>query len=367
MNIKAKNVDVQTKHRDSNIELFRIITMIMIVAHHYVVNSGLLNVMYNGSLNTQSIFLFIFGAWGKIGINCFVFITGYFTCKSSITVKKFLKLLFEIMFYRVAIYMIFAISGYEKVSIINIIKLFIPVRDVSDAFAQCYLVFFLFIPFINILLNNLTQKKHILLIVLSLFTYTFLASVPRFNVTMNYVSWFIVLYFISSYVRLYPKSVFNNVKFWFITQLICVVLSIISIFLSLYFGKIWGFENAYYFIVDSNKILAVVTAFSLFMFFKNLKIKYNKFINIVASSTFGVLLIHANSDAMRQWLWNDALNNVGMYNSPYLYIHAIGSVLAIFTICVIIDQIRIQLIEKPFLKLWDFSFEKFKNVRYISK
>lgn len=31
--------------RDSNIELFRIITMIMIVAHHYVVNSGLMDIV----------------------------------------------------------------------------------------------------------------------------------------------------------------------------------------------------------------------------------------------------------------------------------------------------------------------------------
>lgn len=29
--------------RSSNIELFRILSMLMIVAHHYVVNSGLMN------------------------------------------------------------------------------------------------------------------------------------------------------------------------------------------------------------------------------------------------------------------------------------------------------------------------------------
>ena len=31
------------KQRDSSIELFRIITMLMIVAHHYIVNSGVLS------------------------------------------------------------------------------------------------------------------------------------------------------------------------------------------------------------------------------------------------------------------------------------------------------------------------------------
>lgn len=33
------------KVRDSNLELYRIIVMLLIVAHHYVVNSGLLDVM----------------------------------------------------------------------------------------------------------------------------------------------------------------------------------------------------------------------------------------------------------------------------------------------------------------------------------
>lgn len=37
------------KVRDSNLELYRIIVMLLIVAHHYVVNSGLLDVMPQSS------------------------------------------------------------------------------------------------------------------------------------------------------------------------------------------------------------------------------------------------------------------------------------------------------------------------------
>ena len=76
------------KERASGIELFRIISMLLIVAHHYVVNSGIQDLMYENPLSANSIFLFLFGAWGKTGINCFVLITGYFMCKSKITSKK---------------------------------------------------------------------------------------------------------------------------------------------------------------------------------------------------------------------------------------------------------------------------------------
>ena len=77
------------ENRESNIELYRIVLMLLIIAHHYVVNSGLLDVIYNNQLSANSIFWSIFGAWGKVGINCFLLITGYYMCTSKITLKKF--------------------------------------------------------------------------------------------------------------------------------------------------------------------------------------------------------------------------------------------------------------------------------------
>lgn len=79
MNDKA--IKQNNNQRESNLELFRIIAMFFIVAHHYVVNSGLTS--SNSPLITnpfcvKSIFYFCFGAWGKTGINCFVLITGFF-------------------------------------------------------------------------------------------------------------------------------------------------------------------------------------------------------------------------------------------------------------------------------------------------
>ena len=77
--------------------------MLLIVAHHYVVNSGLTAAdgpIYASPMSGRSLFLLLFGAWGKIGINCFVMITGYFMCPSQITAKKLAKLVCEFMFYR---------------------------------------------------------------------------------------------------------------------------------------------------------------------------------------------------------------------------------------------------------------------------
>ena len=97
----------------------------------------------------------------------------------------------------------------------------------------------------------------------------------------------------------------------------------------------------------------MLTGVSTFLFFRNLRLRRNRFVNLVSASTFGVLLIHAHSEAMRKWLWKDTLDNVGIYDSAFMPIHAIGSVLAIFVICVLVDRLRIIFVEKPFFKWWD--------------
>lgn len=104
--------------------------MFFIVAHNYVVNSGLTadnGPIASNLLSINSIFLLLFGAWGKIGINCFVMITGYFMCKSNITLKKFIKLFGEIMFYKVIIGLIFLLTKYEPFSIRTYAKMFLPI------------------------------------------------------------------------------------------------------------------------------------------------------------------------------------------------------------------------------------------------
>lgn len=351
---KAKSRQ-QGWERNSSLELFRIITMLVIIAHHYVVNSGLTEVLQqNTSVSFNSVFLCLFGWGGKTGINCFVLITGYFMCKSNITLKKFLKLILWMEFYKIIFYLIFLVTGYQQFAIKDAIKAVLPVVSVADGFGSAYLMFYLFIPFLNVLIKGMNKRQHMILMALCVFTYTVLSSVG-IKVVFNYVTWFCVIYLIGSYIRLYPKKWFSNTKLWGCAAVVSLILSWTSVILIYYvtlryLGEVKGM---YFFVADSNKILALVTAVCAFMYFKNLNMRYSKFINTVAASAYGVLLIHANSDTMRQWLWKDTLNNVDMYNSDLLVIHAVLSVLGIYIVCTIIDMIRLRFFEKPLFKWFE--------------
>ncbi len=79
---------------------------------------------------------------------------------------------------------------------------------------------------------------------------------------------------------------------------------------------------------ESPLILPLLTAIIFFIIFKKMKLNYIRIINM-GSSTFRVLLIHGNNDAMRNFLWKDLLKNYEIYYSRFMIIHTIVSVLYI--------------------------------------
>lgn len=329
--------------------------MFIIVAHHYVVNSGFIALINNDSLITfNNMFLLLFGWGGKTGINCFVMITGYFMCKSTLTLQRYLKLLLEVVFYRIVFYIIFAIGGYIDFGIIGFFKALTGFTSISTGFTSSFLVFYLFIPFLNILINNMNKKMHLLLITLCLGIHTALPSLTLAFPSFSYVSWFMIIYLIAAYLRCYPDKYVENKKLWNCIFALSILFSLLSVVVGTVLEKKLGTKIIHYFFVaDSNKILALVTGVSSFMFFKNLNIPQSKIINKISSATFGVLLIHAANDSMRIWLWEDFLKTTNFYNSKFLIVHAIGSVALIYIVCTLIDMLRIKFLEKPLFNKLD--------------
>lgn len=120
---------------------------------------------------------------------------------------------------------------------------------------------------------------------------------------------------------------------------------------------------AYRFVTDSNTFLALAVSFSSFMYFSTLKIKPSKLINLLGGSTFGILLIHTNSDLMRNWLWGGVCQVQETFEFPLtkLIFISLISVMCVFSACAIIEIIRQKLIEKRLLD-WIQSLRVYKNI-----
>ena len=350
------------KERSSNLELLRIIAMLSIVAHHYVVNSGVTELYnINDGITSNALFMQLFGMWGKTAINAFIMISGYFMCTSKLTVKRFGKVYLEAKFYSVIIYIILLIIGYETISVGRVFLLiFGYLCNINDGFTPSFLAFYLFIPFYNALINALDRKKHLQLICFALIVYTVSSTFMFNSVVFNYIGWYIVIYFVAAYIRLYPSKWMNENKKCVPVLLGLVIMSYLSVIVVDFLGMRFGFDDAYYMVSDSNKIFAFLIGVFSFLTFKNLKIKNSKFINTVASTTFGVLCIHASSAAMRQMLWHDIVDTRGHYSLalPQLILYSFVVIIIVFTVCSVIDIIRIRFIEKPLFK-WLDKYEWF--------
>ena len=319
--------------RRSNLEFLRIIAMICIIAHHYVVNSGIEEYYDFANINANMVFLQVWGAWGKTAINCFVLISGYFMCTSQLTYTRYLKVYFTAKMYKIILFFILAIMGYQVVSVSSIVRLlFCYLLRAGEGFTGSFLVFYLFIPFYNCCINALTKSQLKILNVLLLF---FEVVVPTFLFNeglFNPIVWYMTLYFVAAYMRLYPEAWMKNNKICGTYLLLVFIIASVSIMVVDFWGVDFGFDAYYHMMGESNKLFAFLIGIFAFLFFNNLKIEDSKIINKIAATTFGVLCIHANSDAMRTFLWKNVLNVSGHYSSSFfvVVVHALLSVVGIF-------------------------------------
>ena len=75
--------------RNMNIELVRILAMVMIVYHHFSVHSQWNVPNY---VSKKMVLIQIIGSFGKVGVTLFILITGYYFSKQNISLKKIFKL-----------------------------------------------------------------------------------------------------------------------------------------------------------------------------------------------------------------------------------------------------------------------------------
>lgn len=107
--------DVIDKHvsndykRQSNFELLRIFAMLFIIGHHFSVHSGF--VFSDSSISIERVWLQFISMGGKLGIDLFIMISGYFLIKvQSIKISKEVKLWLIMFTYSVGIYLVFFYS-----------------------------------------------------------------------------------------------------------------------------------------------------------------------------------------------------------------------------------------------------------------
>lgn len=348
----------EIKHqRNSVIELLRILCILMVIAGHYYAH-GIAYAMApftieNYSLRILAMQLISFGA--DIANDIFVIITGYYLINSTMKGKRILKLFGEMLFYAWGIVLVFRITGIKVLEGEALKEALLPFWSGENWFVTCYLLLCLLIPFLNPFLKNLEKKSFQKLFII-LFAIRFIAPLLDTKVfwsTNHGLEQFIFLYFIGAYIRLYGSQTKLLQNKW-------LGRGVFLLLLALWFGISTGtgikgltFQNMEL-IADVTKyfpIFSVLISSTLFIVVLGIKPFHSKSINLISGSVLAVYLIHDNP-LVREYIWWTISPNINQIGSNHVFVHMIQKVFIVFALCVIIDQCRIWLLEKPIEKLF---------------
>lgn len=334
----------------------RIVLMYLIISSHFVVNSGVTKLWTSDALTPNAVFLTLWGMWGKLAINAFVMVTGWFMCKARYTWQKYVKLLAQIYCLRIIGWIILIIVKAPDISQETLFRSFAyPFRNINGGFTASFLALYLLIPFLNKLIGVLDQDWHLRLVALLVGMYTATMTLLGSTSSFSEVGWYCTLYLIASYLRLYCPAWTHDHKRVSILFAFSVVLSVGSVALLMARNVIFGLEkgNPYFFVSTSGKVLALVTGVLCFLWFDGLGLSYSGVVNSIASTTFGVLLLHAHSDVMYNWLWGSFINVPGLYETctlPQLVCWAVVVPIVVFAVCSVVELLRQRLLEPPFMR-----------------
>ncbi len=329
--------------KKSNFEFLRILSMIMIILHHFSVHSEW-NFPLGVTLPKFVVQLLSIG--GKVGVNCFILISGYFLCKSSFKLKSLRNIWLNTLFYSIFITLCFLFFDHAKINVVNIIRSLFPILTSTYWFITAYILLYLCVPYLNLLIKNMDEKLYKRLLVGFFLIFSFIQNITQIEILGSNLLWFIFLYFLGGYIRLYFHKDLTKANLYIVLNLLLFLDLLVLLFLDLlsyYFSFLGGKETA---VFSSNQgIFPLFIALFLFLIIKNLNFKYNEFVNKIASTTFSVYLIHEHP-LIRNLLWEEVMIVVNKDSSLSIIILGLGFSVVIFVLCSLIDLLKQTLFKK---------------------
>ena len=343
---------MEIKKRSSNLELLRIVAMLMIIAFHiywHCVSGQLtdpdsMERMGNGLFSVplfykKLLLLTVFSSFGRAANVIFMTLTGYFMVAKGreirlIPIAK--KLLLE-QGYAAVLLLITSLLVFRRnpdsCTTLTEINLF---NSMSWYVGYYFLVMLLARLFLNRYLEKLERKQYRLFLFALLCMTQFKWIIKLLNgVTGNLVILVtgVFLYSLGGYIRRYQP--FARVRTWAIFGVIFGIY--VLLFLSTYAGVQNRIQDYYReastdpFIqyipnVGDNSIVAILLGVSLFELFRRIKMPCCRVINYLGGATFMIYLVHDNSFFYSLWDKQDWITLLCMHPIGFLLRYGIWTV-----------------------------------------
>lgn len=320
-----------TTTRKSNLELLRIIGILLIVMMHFCGQGG-----FSAAHNPAVAFL---GSAGRLSVNIFLLIGCWFMVDAPFRPERIVRLYLQVAFYSIPITLLMFALG-DSGGFRNLAQGLVPFFGRSVWFASAYISLIALSPFPNkVFALPLPSLRKLVLLLFVLFV--IVSTIPNFS-PIDYIAdftWFCVVYLLMGWAK--RDRFFERLG----GKWTCLSLALVT-YGALAAAACWfplGGLAAYW-SANIKSAPAFAIALFAFAFFLKLDIGSRKWINLAARSVFAVYIIH-QIPAFIHFEWHTLFRADWLVRQP-LSTQALGIpavAILVFVGATLIDAFRIWL------------------------
>ena len=331
--------------RASNLELLRILCMLLIIGDHLTGQGGIADY----STLPSSFAFSLIGCGSRIACSVFVCIGCWFLCEQPFRTRRPLSLWFSLWLYTVPVTVLCALGGLD-VSFGTLRWALFPASTRQLWFISDYLTLLVCMPLLARILHGLPRGAHrglLLALALPLIAYPTLFAED--GAVSDLVWMFLYEYLLVAYLRRYPD---NRLSVLLRRRAAALALGLGLPLLNTA-ARAWlewqgltggkAFQYVAYYRTGLGALPNLLAALALFFLFQGLDLGCRRWINALAGTTLGVYILH-QIPAFRDFLWNGVFQTQAHRGSvPY----ALFVVAAVFAAGALIDSARTALVMRP--------------------
>ena len=331
--------------RSSNLELLRILCMLLIIGDHLTGQSGIADYT---TLPSSFAFCLI-GCGSRIACSVFVLIGGWFLCEQPYKTRRPLSLWLSLWLYTVPVTLLCKLAGLD-VSWGALRWAAFPASTRQLWFISDYLLLLLCVPLLNHLLRGLSRPAHrglLAVLAVPLIVYPTLFGE---NGAVSDTAWmFLYEYLLIAYLRRWQDNRLAHLLqhraaalgLGLGLPLLNTILRAVLETSGLTDGK--AFQYMAYYRTALGALPNLLAALALFYLFRGLDLGCVRWVNALAGTTLGVYILH-QVPAFRGFLWNGLLQAEAHHGSVG---YTLLAILAVFLGCAAVDALRTVLVMRP--------------------
>lgn len=325
--------------RQSNFELLRLLSMFLIVVHHFAIHGVTELAVFRGYnvFSLQSLIIF-----GNTGVYLFIMVSAYFLIGKEFSLKRMYSTVFHVIGYGIIILGLLY-PFYQQYFTWDLLKYIIPFFN-SYWFIDNYLLMLLLAPIFNWVIKSLNKTQLTVLIIILFIVLLALSGVKGYGINYKLIRGCMLIW-MYLVVGVLKQIKVNQWYLWCTGSLLIYLAYVYTVYLGhkgIYIGSIAD-------LISFKSLFVIGFSITLFMGFKGLKI-HNNLINQLSSATLGVYLIHEHH-VVRRLLWGDWVLHSQNGNWVVNYFMAYAKGLMVFIICLGISYV-INKLFNPIINKW---------------